>query len=63
MEELIKRALNAAGYVAAPTMDNLQECFADYAAAGVWRNLDPMDEEEIAEISLEDMCRALIRLS
>lgn len=66
MKELITMALAAAGYEGPPTPESLTECFMDYVAAGVWRDLDSEEAQDMigaAEITPTDMCRALIKLA
>ena len=57
--ELIKRALQNAGYDCTPNESNLIQCFMDYLDTGAWGNLD---EEEVNELTVIEMCNALIRL-
>lgn len=59
MDELIKKALEKSGYDSEPTEENLIDCFRDYVAAGVWRNISI---EDVEDISVEEMCTALIKL-
>jgi len=65
MTNLIRQALDAAGYTDEPaTEEALRGCFLDYVAAGYWRDLD--FEDVIAEIdegtiTTDQMIRALIR--
>lgn len=65
LEQLVRDALDAAGYKDSPTSTAaLVECFIDYAAAGYWSNVDYIEvQEEIAEgfITVPMMCRALIQ--
>lgn len=65
MTDLIVRALANAGYDDDPTVENLVRCFLDYVDCGVFGNLDYEEaKEEIGEgsITVEDMCRNLIKL-
>lgn len=56
---LIRRALDAAGYHDSPaTPEALASCLYDYADAGVFRNLD---SEEVEELTVEEMAYGLIR--
>ena len=57
--ELIELALQNAGYDCAPTERNLINCFMDYVDTGAWGNLD---EEEVNDLTVIEMCNALIRL-
>jgi hypothetical protein len=59
MENLIKRALDKAGYDCDPTEKNLRECFTDYVNAGCWSNLEM---EDIEDLTIKQMCIGLIRL-
>lgn len=60
MESLIRKALDAAGYIHEPaTEEALRECFADYVDAGFWSNVDI---EDIADFSAVEICREFIRL-
>ena len=65
MTNLIRQALDAAGYTDEPaTEEALRGCFLDYVVAGYWRDLD--FEDVIAEIdegtiTTDQMIRALIR--
>jgi hypothetical protein len=60
MKDLIKRALANAGYDdCEPTESSIIECFTDYVDAGIWRDIE-MDDVE--DITVNQMCRALIRL-
>lgn len=61
MIKLIKQALNAAGYTSDPTEANLIECYLDYADA-YGGDIDDI-KEDIArgDITVNDMCKALIR--
>lgn len=65
LEEMVRRALDAAGYTEAPTTTAaLVSCFIDYAAAGYWQNIDYVEvQEEISEgiMTVPMMCKALIR--
>jgi hypothetical protein len=57
---LYAKTLDVAGYGHEdPTEENVRNCFADYVDAGIWRNLNLEDCEEI---TTADMCAALIRL-
>lgn len=56
----IRRALDAAGYsYDEPTKEALIECFSDYVDTGAWADLTM---EDIEDISISEMCRALIRM-
>ncbi len=56
---MIKKALEKAGYDMEPTEDNLRKCFRDYVDCGAWSDVE---EEDIDEYSVEDICRNLLRL-
>jgi dimeric dUTPase (all-alpha-NTP-PPase superfamily) len=56
---MIKKALDKAGYDMEPTEENLRECFMDYVDTGAWLDIE---EEDIEEISIEDICHNLMRL-
>lgn len=56
---LIRRALDVAGYRDSPaTPEALASCLYDYADAGVFRNLD---REEVEDLEVEEMAYGLIR--
>ncbi|MEK4493982.1 hypothetical protein NYE44_30485 [Paenibacillus sp. FSL L8-0493] len=56
---LIRRALDAAGYHDSPTTSEaLASCLYDYADAGVFRNLD---SEEVEDLTVKEMAWGLIR--
>lgn len=65
MSNLIKLALDAAGYeYDEPTPERLRECFLDYVGAGYFRNLDLDDAYEMigsGEITEEMMIYNLIK--
>lgn len=56
---VIAKALEKAGYDCEPTEENLKDCFMDYVLSGAWSNLDI---EEAQELTLYEMCHALIKL-
>lgn len=61
MEYKYRRVLDAAGYHHVPaTEKNVRECFMDYVDAGYWSNLHL---DDVDEITTEEMCRALLKLS
>ena len=65
MSNLIQKALSKAGYDSQPTESNLTECFLDYVDSGVFSNLTTDEAEDMitdGEITINDMCRALMRL-
>ena len=58
--EMIRQALDHAGYEhVEATPENLIECFRDYVDAGVWENLTL---DDIEDITLTEMCKALLKL-
>lgn len=63
-EPEIRTALDAAGYTHSPaTLDELINCFIDYAACGYWSNLslwDAREDIDSGEITKEQMISALI---
>ena len=65
MTNLIQQALSKAGYDSQPTESNLVECFLDYVDSGIFSNLTSDEAEDMitdGEITVNDMCRALMRL-
>ena len=65
MSNLIQKALTKAGYDSQPTESNLTECFLDYVDSGVFSNLTTDEAEDMieeGELTVNDMCRALLRL-
>ena len=65
MTNLIQKALTKAGYDSQPTESNLTECFLDYVDSGVFADLTYDEAEDMieeGEITVNDMCRALMRL-
>lgn len=61
MENLIKDALEVAGYEGAPTEQNLIECYLDYADAYGGDIEDIREDIACGDITIKQMCRALIR--
>lgn len=58
MNELIRKALDAAGYDhQEATEENLRDCFEDYVVAGVWHDVD---REDIDDLTIEEMANGLI---
>lgn len=58
MENLYRRALDAAGYLDEPaTEEAVRECFSDYVDACYWADVYA---DELDEIATADMCRALL---
>ena len=65
MTDLIQQALTKAGYDSQPTERNLAQCFLDYVDSGIFSNLTTDEAEDMitdGEITINDMCRALMRL-
>jgi len=65
MNELIKMALNKAGYKCLPTERNIIYCFFDYIESGVWPSLDLYNVKQKIkdeDITIDDMCRAIINV-
>lgn len=59
MKDYYRKVLDAAGYHhAEPTEQNVRSCFADYVDAGVWRDID-MDD--IEDITIDQMCFNLLK--
>lgn len=62
---MLRLALDVAGYDhEEATPESVERCFLDYVDAGYWLNLTLEDAESDIEdgiITLDDMCRALIR--
>ncbi|PKR82904.1 hypothetical protein [Heyndrickxia camelliae] len=65
MEELFQRVLDAAGYEGEPNASNIELCFLDYVADGMFANLtleEAMQEIENGEITIKQMCSNLLRV-
>lgn len=58
MVVMYQQALEAGGYRAEPTEENVREMFLDYVDSGFFSNVDP---EEVDEIPTEEMCNWFIR--
>lgn len=65
MTNIIQQALIKCGYDSQPTERNLTQCFLDYVDSGVFSNLTTDEAEDMieeGEITVNDMCRALMKL-
>jgi hypothetical protein len=55
----LRQALDAAGYNHEPaTEEAVRSCFLDFVYSGYWYNLN-YDDDDLNEISIKDICRAL----
>jgi hypothetical protein len=57
--EMIRKALDRAGYVCEPTEANLRECFLDYVAEGYFADLTM---EAAKKIDIERVARRMARI-